>query len=178
MPRAGKNKFLGSINILQNELEKKNKIISQLATLTKKPVDNTEEDTADITYDANIVIDAAKDKEEFKNEIQNKMTDELTKAEERLIEKLRLKILDELKLEGETKRATKQKQLEEKRAAKQKALEEKRAAKQKELQEQREKDKQYYENLIKTQVYETSKKAELYKKIDDIKQGRRQQYAY
>ena len=174
MPRANK-KPLSSVQELTQQLAKKNAILSQLAGMTKKKVDNTEED---ITFDSDIVIDTAKDKEEFKKEIQEKLTDELTKSEERLIEKLRLKILEELKLEADTKKTSRQKQLEEKRSEKQKALEEKRAEKQKALEQQRLEDKKYYEELIKQQVYQTSKKAELYKKIEDIKYGRRAQFNF
>ena len=174
MARTSKKPISG-VQELTQQLAKKNAILSQLAGMTKKKVDNTEED---ITYDSDIVIDSAKDKEEFKKEIQEKLTDELTKSEERLIEKLRLKILDELKLEGETKKATRQKQLEEKRAEKQKALEEKRANRQKEAEQQRLEDKKYYEELIKQQVYQTSKKADLYKKLDEIKYGRREKFNF
>ena len=174
MARTSKKPISG-VQELTQQLAKKNAILSQLAGMTKKKVDNTEED---ITFDSDIVIDAAKDKEEFKKEIQEKLTDELTKSEERLIEKLRLKILDELKLEADTKKTSRQNELEEKRSEKQKALEEKRAEKQKALEQQRLEDKKYYEELIKQQVYQTSKKAELYKKIEDIKYGRRAQFNF
>lgn len=177
MPRTNK-KPISSVHELTQQLAKKNARLSQLVAMTKKKVDNTEEDTTDITFDSDIVIDAAKDKEEFKKEIQEKLTDELTKSEERLIEKLRLKILEELKLEGETKKATRQKELEEKRSEKQKALEEKRANRQKEAEQQRLEDKKYYEELIKQQVYQTSKKADLYKKLDEIKYGRREKFNF
>jgi hypothetical protein len=174
MPRANK-KPLSGVQELTQQIAKKNAILSQLAGLTKKKVDNTEED---ITYDSDIVIDAAKDKEEFKKEIQEKLTDELTKSEERLIEKLRLKILEELKLESDNKKINRQKEAEARKAEKQKALEEKRANRQKEAELKRLEDKKYYEELIKQQVYQTSKKADLYRKLDDIKQGRRAQFNF
>jgi hypothetical protein len=174
MPRANK-KPLSGVQELTQQIAKKNAILSQLAVLTKKKVDNTEED---ITYDSDIVIDAAKDKEEFKKEIQEKLTDELTKSEERLIEKLRLKILEELKLESDNKKINRQKEAEARKAEKQKALEEKRANRQKEAEQKRLEDKKYYEELIKQQVYQTSKKADLYRKLDDIKQGRRAQFNF
>jgi hypothetical protein len=174
MPRANK-KPLSGVQELTQQLAKKNAILSQLAGMTKKKVDNTEED---ITYDSDIVIDAAKDKEEFKKEIQEKLTDELTKSEERLIEKLRLKILEELKLESDNKKINRQKEAEARKAEKQKALEEKRANRQKEAELKRLEDKKYYEELIKQQVYQTSKKAELYKKLDEIKYGRREKFNF
>jgi hypothetical protein len=174
MPRANK-KPLSGVQELTQQIAKKNAILSQLAVLTKKKVDNTEED---ITYDSDIVIDAAKDKEEFKKEIQEKLTDELTKSEERLIEKLRLKILGELKLESDNKKINRQKEAETRKAEKQKAIEEKRANRQKEAEQKRLEDKKYYEELIKQQVYQTSKKADLYRKLDDIKQGRRAQFNF
>jgi hypothetical protein len=177
MPRTNKKPISG-VHELTQQLAKKNARLSQLVAMTKKKVDNTEEDTTDITFDSDIVIDAAKDKEEFKKEIQEKLTDELTKSEERLIEKLRLKILEELKLEADTKKTFRQKETEIRKAEKQKALEEKRAEKQKALEQQRLEDKKYYEELIKQQVYQTSKKADLYKKIEDIKYGRRAQFNF
>jgi hypothetical protein len=158
------------VNKSAQSIQKKKDIINKISNITHKKVDNTEED---LTYDADIIIDAAKDKEQFKKEIENKITTDLTASEEKLIEKLRKQILEDLKIDREQRLTEKQKQAEIKKSEKKKQLEELKLAKQKERQLAEQENKKYYENLIKEQVAIHSKKADLYRKLDDIKQGRK-----